>query len=91
GELAENHLGGGWELRHILGLGAKHARFSVNSIEWNTVDWERPEFEVDPQLDEFVSTLAEHGVDLTITLSFWDKANHPGGREEGPGYSRFRT
>lgn len=90
-ELLDNHLGGGWELGYILRLGAKRARYSINAIESELVDWSRPEFEIDPQLDAFVTALAENGVELTMTLSFWDKANHPGGWEEGPGYSRFRT
>lgn len=90
-ELKDNHLGGGWELDHILKLGAKRARFSINAIESNLVDWSRPEFEIDPQLDEFVTTLADSGVELTLTLSFWDKANYPQGWQVGPGYSRFRT
>lgn len=90
-ELVDNRIGGGWETLHILRLGATRASFSLNSIEWHTVDWSQPEFEIPPQLDDWVSTMADNGVELTVTLSFWDKANHPGGWEEEPGYSRFRT
>ncbi len=90
GELPDNYIGGGWELHHILGLGAKRSSFSINSIEWNTVDWSQPEFEIDPNLDAWVTTLADDGVQLTVTLSFWDKVNHPGGWDEPSGYSRFQ-
>jgi hypothetical protein len=90
-DLADNHLGGGWELEPVLELGAKRASFSINSVEWDSVDWSRPEFQIDPALDAYVTALADNGVKLTVTMSFWDKANHPTGWTEAPGYSRFRT
>jgi len=90
-DLADNHLGGGWELEPVLELGAKRASFSINSVEWDSVDWGRPEFQIDPALDAYVTALADNGVKLTVTLSYWDKANHPAGWTEAPGYSRFQS
>jgi parallel beta-helix repeat protein len=94
GELADNRIGGGWDLPWILDLGVKRASFCINEPEWSGVHWNRPEFEVAPWQDDYVTTLAANGLTLTNTLSFWDKANHPGRWEEEEkeeGYSRFQT
>jgi len=57
---------------HILGLGAKKARFSINSSEYQRVDWSKPELSIDPDHDVFIADLAEAGVALTLVMSFWD-------------------
>jgi parallel beta-helix repeat protein len=90
-ELADNRIGGGWEVRWILDLGVKHTIFSNSEAEWPEVQWSIPEFEVSPWLDGYVTTLAANGVTLINQLCFWDKANHPEGWEEVEGYSRFQT
>lgn len=93
GELADNHIGGGWHIPWILDLGVKHASFSLNVIEGSSdnIDWSLPEFEIPPHLDEFANTLTANGLKLTFTMSFWDKANHPDGWEEEQGFSRFQA
>ena len=75
----------------IYNLGAKRSRLSFNVIEEDRVDWSRSEFEVPQYLDDAATSMAAHGVNPHFTLSFWDKANHPGGWEEEEGYSRFQT
>ncbi|MFC1614751.1 dockerin type I domain-containing protein [Gemmatimonadota bacterium] len=90
-ELAENHIGAGPEINHVYDLGAKHHRVSLNNVEEEGVFWDISEFEIPLDLDDRVTSLAAHGVTTHMTLSFWDKANHPGGWTEPRGYSRFQT
>jgi len=90
-ELADNRIGASWELRWIYDLGAKRFRLTYNAIEEDRVDWNRPDFEVDPTLDYSANSLADHDVLIHMTLNFWDKVHHPGGWTEPVGYSRFQT
>lgn len=62
----------------ILGLGLKRARLTINSTEQVTAgkqaaDMAKPEMSVIPHHDEIFSTVAAHGVEITYTLTFWDK------------------
>ncbi|GAF87820.1 unnamed protein product, partial [marine sediment metagenome] len=62
----------------ILGLGLTRVRLTVNSLEQVTegktvVELTRSEFIIDPNHDEIFTILAENGVQITYTLSFWDK------------------
>jgi hypothetical protein len=57
---------------HLLGMGAKRVRFSINDLDYFKVDWSKPEFSIDPAHDAFITTLANAGVGMTFVLSFWD-------------------
>jgi len=91
GELSDNRIGGAWNIPWILELGVKHTNFSNSEAEWPEVDWDFPELEVRPELDNDVTTLTANGVALRNQMCFWDKANHPEGWEVVEGYSRFQT
>jgi parallel beta-helix repeat protein len=70
-------------------MGVKRFRLAINSGDHDKVDWSKPESSVDPTHDEFVTELAENGIEMTYYLTFWDKATYPG----GVGYPcpRFQT
>jgi hypothetical protein len=104
GELADNHIGafthgmgtGGdvsgwinWANTEVLDLGVKLFRFTINSVDYDKVDWSTSEFYIPPAMDEFVNILVDNGLTLTYILSFWDKAHHPEGW--GDISSRFQT
>jgi hypothetical protein len=57
---------------HLLGMGAKRVRFSINDLDYFKVDWSKPEFSIDPAHDAFITALADAGVGMTFVLSFWD-------------------
>jgi hypothetical protein len=59
---------------HILEQGFKRARFAINSLDSDKVDWSKPEFSIDLSHDDFITRLADNGVTITLVLSFWDKA-----------------
>jgi len=65
---------------HILSLGAKRARFAINSIEYQRVDWSKPELYVDPDHDAFITALADAGVSITLVMTFWDTESSSDGR-----------
>ncbi len=90
-ELADNRIGGGAELWWVNDMGVKRFRMSFNGIEEDLVVWDKSEFEVTQDLDNWATSLAALGIKIHMTLSFWDKANHPGGWTEPAGYSRFQT
>ena len=90
-ELTDNRIGAGFELEHAYDLGAKRYRVTFNNIEEDLVRWNISEFEVPSYLENAATSLAANGLKIHITLSFWDKANHPGGWVEAAGYSRFQT
>ncbi len=60
-------------------MGVKRFRLAINDGDWDKVDWSKSEFSVDPSHDQFVTDLAENGIEMTYFLSFWDKAAYPGG------------
>jgi hypothetical protein len=70
-------------------MGVKRFRLGINNGDQDKLDWSKPEFSVDPAHDQFVTDLAENGIQMTYFLSFWDKATYPG----GVGYPcpRFQT
>jgi len=57
---------------HLLQLGVKRVRFSINDLDSHKVVWSKPEFSIDAAHDEFISSLADNGVEMTYVLSFWD-------------------
>jgi hypothetical protein len=100
GDLDDNRIASHWQglwaasslselLNETLYLGAKRYRLSINNGDQDKVDWSKSEFTVDPAHDQFVTDLAENGIEMTYFLSFWDKATYPG----GVGYPcpRFQT
>jgi len=94
-EIVDNRIGGAWhslwqvfdltnsnpvEMRYgILTPGFKRFRVSFNGNEEQMIDWSKPEFSVDPSLDEFITTLTENDIKITFILTFWDTATYPGG------------
>ncbi len=99
-QLADNRIGlyfhGLWTLdldeileHEILDLGATRVKGAVNELDWNLVDWSKPELAIDPAHDAWFTALAQNGIRVTYILSFWDKANHPHGA--GLGSPRFKT
>jgi len=105
GELADNRIGtiagSLWHLEpevfpsfvleasHVLDLGLKRFRLTINNLDANKVDWSKPEFSIDPRHDAFITTLAQNGVAITYVLSFWDIAYKNGGGSVP--MPRFRT
>ena len=62
----------------IFDVGLKRAMLTVNACEAMTagkivVDLTKSEFAVEPNHDEIFTIVAENGVQITYTLSFWDK------------------
>ena len=101
GDLDDNRIGSHWQglwawhdpfshlLNETLYLGVKRYRLSINNGDEDKVDWSRSEFSVDPSHDEFITDLANNGIQITYFLSFWDKATWPGG--VGAPCPRFKT
>jgi hypothetical protein len=80
--------------RQILGLGLKRARLTINSLEQVTggryvADMSRPETSIIPAHDALFTMVAEAGVEITYTLTFWDKESPHA--EEVLGGPRFQT
>lgn len=68
----------------ILKLGYKRVRLSVNNdIDSSRIDWTTPELAVDPKHDQYIDTLVENGVQVTLVLTFWDKEFVAAGGELG--------
>lgn len=100
-ELIDNHIGTFWGyVRNVEGWGNgcapqgikgfKMVKLSFNEVEdWPEIDWSQPEFDIQPEQDALVTSLAENGITVTYILNFWDKANHPNGWPVIP--SRFTT
>jgi len=62
----------------ITGLGLKRARLTINSLEQITAgeyvaDMSQPEMSVIPVHDALFTMVADAGVQITYTLTFWDK------------------
>lgn len=100
GELDDNRIASYWHglweydplsdlLNETLNLGVKRYRIAINSGDQDKVDWTKSEFSVDPSHDEFITSLANNGIQITYFLSFWDKATYPNG--VGAPCPRFKT
>lgn len=79
--------------RQIIELGLKRARLTINGLEPVTgvyfEDMSKPEMSVIPTHDALFSMVAAAGVEITYTLTFWDKESlHTEEVLSGP---RFRT
>ena len=103
-ELEDNHIkGGNWDgldsmgdpscyqgaLDAIFDAGLRRVSLAVNHLDCPDVDWSIPENSINPDFDNFVTSLADNGVTITYVLSFWDKESHAIG--EGVSYPRFKT
>ncbi len=60
------------DANHILDLGLKRLRFTINNLDAEKVDWSVPETSIDPRHDAFITTLARNGIALTYVLLYWD-------------------
>jgi hypothetical protein len=97
GELADNRIGAqfdsfGYPEYYDLGIyvrGVKRARVAIAGLEPELVDWDKPEFSIDPSHDEVFTRMAGNGLTITYVLTFWDKLTYPGG--EGAPCARFKT
>lgn len=69
--------------------GVTRARVGIDGLEPERVDWDQPEFSVDPMHDEVFTRMANNGLAITNVLTFWDKETYPGG--EGAPCARFKT
>ena len=69
--------------------GVKRARVAIAGLEVELVDWDKPEFSIDPSHDDVFTRMSDNGLTITYVLSFWDKATYPGG--EGAPCARFKT
>jgi hypothetical protein len=74
---------------HILDQGVTRARFMINNLYSHEIYWSKPENSIEPDHDEFITTLADNGITLTYVLSFWDKEYVAQGGEIP--YPRFKT
>ena len=73
----------------IFKLGLKRVRFSISNLDSPRVNWNKPEFSIDPSHDDFITSLADNGVTITYVLSFWDIEHvAQGGKVPSP---RFKT
>jgi len=104
-ELEDNkigiHFSGLWRLEpeafpdgvlnadHILNLGVTRARFAINILDSDIVDWSKPESSINPEHDDFITSLADNGIIITYVLSFWDKEYVAQGGDIP--YPRFKT
>ena len=88
-----NSLWGYYPLTELLDearyMGAKRFRFAINGGEADAVEWDKPEFSIDPTHDAFISSLADNNIQMTYNLIFWDMETWPGG--DGAPCPRFKT
>ena len=101
-ELLDNRIGSQWDWYNSTGEdmlqlveaevipgGLKRIQLSVNGKTIDTINWNKPEFSIDPSDDQVFTRLAENGITITYVLTFWDKATWPNG--DGANCTRFTT
>jgi len=103
-ELEDNRIAGQWSglwqmgpadydrylNSEILDVGFKQARLAINYLDPGPkIEWDKPEFTIDPGHEYFISGIASNDITVTYILTFWGKANHPHG--SGLMYPRFKT
>ena len=98
GELADNRISiqfdsfsnpENYDIRNAYPQGLTRARVAIAGLEPELVDWDKPEFSIDPAHDAVFTRMAENGLTITYVLTFWDKETYPGG--EGAPCARFQT
>ncbi len=70
-------------------LGVKRIRLSLNELDYDQVEWSKPELYIAPGDDDWITAIASNGITITYVLSFWDKADQAG--REHPSYPTFKT
>jgi parallel beta-helix repeat protein len=96
-DLVDNRIGAqfdsfGYPEFYDLGIydrGVKRVRVAIAGLEPELVDWDKPEFSIDPVHDDVFTRMADNGIIITYVLTFWDKMTYPGG--EGAPCARFKT
>ncbi len=97
-ELADNRIGAqfdsfgyqeSYDLKTVYPQGLTRARVAIAGLEPELVDWDKPEFSIDPSHDDVITRMAENGLTITYVMTFWDKETYPGG--EGAPCARFQT
>jgi hypothetical protein len=96
-ELVDNRMGAQFDSYgdpefYDLGIysrGVKWARTAIAGLEPELVDWDKPEFSINPRHDEVFTRMADNGLTITYVLTFWDKETYPNG--EGAPCARFKT
>jgi hypothetical protein len=96
-ELPDNRMGAqfdsfGTPELYDLGIyprGVKRARVAIAGLEPELVDWDKPEFSIDPSHDAVFDRMAQNGLTITYVMTFWDKETYPGG--VGAPCARFKT
>jgi hypothetical protein len=100
-ELTDNRMGAGWgglwQLggfqgildTEIVALGLKRVRLSINHGDVCSVNWDVPEFSINPTYDDWITSTADSDVTIRYLLSFWDKAKRAGGGQVP--CQRFKT
>lgn len=97
GELVDNRIGAQFDSfgypefydLTIYPRGVKRVRVAIAGLEPELVDWDKPEFSIDPNHDDVFTRMADNGITITYVLTFWDKVTYPGG--EGAPCARFKT
>jgi hypothetical protein len=83
-ELSGNYIGGQFDNfaypeTYDLWLyqqGVTRARVGIEGLECTRVDWDQPEFSVDPAHEEVFNRMADNGLDIIFVLTFWDKDSY---------------
>lgn len=75
--------------RNIIDMGIKRFRLTINGLETPSIDWNKPEFTIEPSHDEFITKLVNNGIKITYVLSFWDTDWVAQGN--APAIPRFKT
>jgi len=65
--------GGRLDPTHVLDIGLKSFRLSLNNLDAEKIDWSVSDAAITPEQDRFIRSLAESGVRVVFNLSFWDK------------------
>jgi hypothetical protein len=64
----------------FIDMGVKRLDTSMQEVE-EPIDWNKPEYEIFPEYDQFIDALNENGVAANYMLHFWDKDGLAGGEE----------
>jgi hypothetical protein len=64
----------------FIDMGVKRLDTSMQEVE-EPIDWNKPEYEIFPEYDQFIDVLNENGVAVNYMLHFWDKDGRASGEE----------
>ncbi|HSF82818.1 MAG TPA: NosD domain-containing protein, partial [Anaerolineales bacterium] len=73
-ELADNRIGGNWEsISSAVEAGLKWNRVIVDSSgQWQQVNWERDEYAIEPQEEQYIDDLRNNGMRIMLVLDIWE-------------------